>query len=126
MSEILPCPNCESESEYVGGSNSNVDTIFCSKCPLEVSQNEMSYKELLSIWNSLPRRGKKRKEKILKSSNIYSIEWDENNLTVHYNNGTSYKYKEISESVFIEMSEAESAGSFLHQNIKGKYRYEQI
>lgn len=67
-----------------------------------------------------------RNEKIIKSSNIYKIEWDENNLWVHYNNESVYQYKDVPENVSIKMGEAESAGSFLHQNIKGKYRYERI
>jgi len=152
MSEILPCPNCETEAEYIEGSDSSVDTIFCAKCPLEVSQSGMSYGELLSIWNSLPRRKKNHvwqcpdcsidakeylkiddntfeevlNEKILNTSNIYKIEWDKNNLWVHFNNGGVYQYKDIPEKVSIAMGEAESAGSFLHQNIKGKYHYEQV
>lgn len=56
MSEILPCPGCGSEAKYIAGSYSTVPTIWCKDCPLEVSSNGKSYKELLSIWNSLPRR----------------------------------------------------------------------
>ena len=68
----------------------------------------------------------KRKEKIIKSSNIYKIEWDQSNLWVHYNNESVYQYKDIPESISIAVGEAKSAGSFLHRKVKGNYRYERI
>lgn len=66
------------------------------------------------------------KEKIIKSSNIYKIKWDKNNLWVQYNNGGVYQYKDIPEEVSIGLGEAEHAGSFLAREIKGKYRFEQM
>lgn len=69
---------------------------------------------------------KKLKEKIIKSSNIFKIQWDENNLWIYFNNESVYQYKDIPESVSIAVGEAPSAGSYLHRNVKGKYHYERV
>jgi len=86
----------------------------------------LEYEHPSQIKDDLSDLEPKLKEKILKASNVYKIRWDENNLFVHFNNGGVYQYKDIPESVSIGMSEAESPGSYLHLEIKGKYRYEKV
>ena len=66
------------------------------------------------------------KEKILETSNVEKIRWDKNNLFIHFNNGNVYQYFDVPEKVSVEMGNAESPGSFLYQEIKGKYRYSRI
>ena len=66
------------------------------------------------------------KEKILNTSNIEKIKWDETNLWVYFNNGGVYQYLDIPEKVSVELGEAESPGSYMHQEIKGVYRYTRI
>jgi len=68
----------------------------------------------------------KIKEKILDSSNIHKIRWDKNNLFIHFNNENVYQYFDVPEAVSVEMSESESPGSFLHNEIKGVYRYSKV
>ena len=66
------------------------------------------------------------KEKILKTSNINKIRWDENNLFIHFNNEAVYQYFDVPEKVSIGVGEANSPGSYVNREIKGNYRYERI
>jgi hypothetical protein len=66
------------------------------------------------------------KEKILKTSNIYKINWNETNLIVVFNNGNIYQYFDVPERLSISMGEADSPGSFFNREIKGNYRYSRI
>ena len=66
------------------------------------------------------------KEKILNASNIQKIEWDEENLIIHFHNRSKYQYFDIPEKISIELGNAESPGAYLHHEIKGKYRYARI
>ena len=62
------------------------------------------------------------------SSNIESIGYDSNSkiLEVEFTNMSVYRYYEVPEDVYEELMAAESKGSYLHQKIKGVYRYEQV
>ena len=66
-----------------------------------------------------------KNEKILNASNIQKIEWDESNLIIHFQDA-KYQYFDIPEKISIELGNAESPGSYLHREIKGKYRYARI
>lgn len=59
------------------------------------------------------------------SSNIARFAYDEGRevLIVEFNNGATYEYFDVTESVFENMKTASSRGSFLAQEIKGRYRY---
>jgi hypothetical protein len=59
----------------------------------------------------------------VQSSNIKSVEWQEDNtLTVEYNSGT-YKYLGVSKELYESLIKAESKGRFMNENIKGKFPY---
>ena len=62
------------------------------------------------------------------SHNIYSIGYDSNSkvLEIEFDTYTVYRYYEVPEDVYEELMAAESKGSYLHQKIKGLYRYEQV
>ena len=64
----------------------------------------------------------------VESSNIESIGYDSNskNLEIEFNDHSVYRYYEVPEDVYEELMAAESKGSYLHQKIKGVYRYEQV
>ena len=47
-------------------------------------------------------------------------------LNVVYVSGKKYAYKNVPELVYIEMKEALSKGTYLNQNIKGKYPFKKI
>jgi len=66
------------------------------------------------------------REKILNSSNIDKIRWDNNNLFIHFRNGTAYRYFDVPESISIGMSKSESPGSYFKAYIKSNYRYAKI
>ncbi len=59
------------------------------------------------------------------SSNISQIGYDRDTsvLEVEFNNGGTYLYYDVPESVWEEFKGADSKGQFLHQQIKGMYRY---
>ena len=62
------------------------------------------------------------------SSNIQSIGYDPNSntLEVAFQHGGIYQYYNVPEFIYNGIMSAGSKGSYLHQNIKGKYRYRKI
>ena len=61
------------------------------------------------------------------SSNLVSVGYDEgtSTLEVEINSGL-YQYFEVPASVYEELMSSNSKGSYLHQNVKNTYNYEQI
>lgn len=61
----------------------------------------------------------------LNSSQIHSAEYDEDGqtMTVHFHSGGSYHYYGVPQEVFEGLRNAESAGKYLHANVKGVYRH---
>jgi hypothetical protein len=66
--------------------------------------------------------------KYVSSSNIHSIGYDAENqiLEVESNSGGIYQYFGVPEYVYDELMAASSHGTYLHQNIKGRYQYKRI
>lgn len=62
------------------------------------------------------------------SSNIASIGYDKVNniLEVEFHNNSVYQYYAVPESVFIELMNANSHGSYLARYVKGYYHYMRI
>ncbi len=62
------------------------------------------------------------------SSNVESIGYDENSLTlqVEFKNGGVYQYFDVPEELFIGLRDADSVGRYLNANIKGNYRYSKV
>jgi len=64
--------------------------------------------------------------KEVKSSNIKSIGYENENLIVEYLSGTRYLYKKVPVQLYEQFLEAESKGRFMNSNIKGKFEYEKV
>ena len=47
-------------------------------------------------------------------------------LEVEFLNGGIYQYKDVPKDIWEGMKIADSVGSYLHQHIKGNYRYEKV
>ncbi len=62
------------------------------------------------------------------SSNIAAIGYDDGSetLQVEFNSGATYQYFDVPEHIFDAMLESGSKGQFLHQNIKGTYRFSRV
>lgn len=62
------------------------------------------------------------------SSNVAAIGYDmeSSTLQVEFNNGTTYQYFDVPESLFEGLRDADSVGSYLASNIKGIYRFSKI
>lgn len=62
------------------------------------------------------------------SSVIAAYSYDVNSrvLRITYISGIVYEYKNIPESVYIEMKATTAKGVFLNKHIKGKYLFEKI
>ena len=62
------------------------------------------------------------------SSNVASVGYDQNTLTleVEFHSGFVYQYFDVPEAVYQEFMAADSLGRYLNQNIKNSYRYAQI
>lgn len=60
------------------------------------------------------------------SSNIEAIGYDSGSRELHVRflkSGETYVYYEVDEWVFQEFRQADSKGTYLNTNIKGRYRY---
>lgn len=135
---IVHCINLLKKSDELSDSAEDFDEIMelTAKIDLTISAVRLAFKfwkqdsgtleglkKVMEIQNI---KSPEIKEKILETSNIYKIRWDENNLFIHFNNESVYQYFDVPEKVSIEMGNAESPGSFLHHEIKGQYRYSRI
>jgi hypothetical protein len=62
------------------------------------------------------------------SSNVDSVGYDTGTQTleVEFKNGYVYQYFDVPETVYRQMINADSAGQFLINNIKGVYRYARV
>lgn len=60
------------------------------------------------------------------SSNVARIGYENGTLTVLFHSGGVYEYYNVPERVFRDFLTASSVGSYLHQNIIGRYRERRI
>lgn len=62
------------------------------------------------------------------SSNIASIGYDDASATleIEFKNGSIYQYFDVSQREYDGLISADSHGSYLAQNIKGRYRYSRV
>lgn len=62
------------------------------------------------------------------SSNISLLRYDSNAMTleVSFHNGGVYQYFDVPHHEWESFVAAESKGKFLHDNIKGRYRYSKV
>ena len=59
------------------------------------------------------------------SSNIKSVGWDptDKTLAVEFADGSIYHYSDVEKDVHEGLVSAKSVGSYLHKNVKGKYKH---
>lgn len=65
---------------------------------------------------------------ITRSGMISKIAYNESEklLTLTFNSGGAYAYKDVPKEVFDGILAAESAGKYYHAHIKGKYEHERV
>lgn len=63
---LLPCPNCGGAADHYPNSDGQANAIYCQHCPVGVEDSRMTDFELVSVWNSLPRRREPCGERHLK------------------------------------------------------------
>jgi len=52
---------------------------------------------------------------------LTGIAWNKGILTVTMNNGKSYRYADVPETLFDDFAKAESAGKFFGAHVRGKF-----
>jgi hypothetical protein len=64
----------------------------------------------------------------LNSSMLNSADYNsvERELTIEFSNGDEYKYKDVPEEIFVELSASPSAGKYFLAKIKNKFEYEKV
>lgn len=95
---------------------------------------DKDYKEVLKVWRSqnptsTEIKESKNMERIpVQSSNISSIGYnvDSKTLEIEFNDGSIYQYFDVPNPIWESFQNADSKGQFLHQNIKGIYRYSRV
>jgi hypothetical protein len=62
------------------------------------------------------------------SSNVARLSYDEKSSTleVEFLNGSIYQYYDVPQQVWDAFKNATSKGQFMHQNLKGQYRYARV
>lgn len=62
-----------------------------------------------------------------KSSNLASMEYhDDGTLRLVFNAGGVYDYFHVPQPVVNELQQAQSAGTYFHQNIRTNYKFKRI
>lgn len=60
------------------------------------------------------------------SSNVARIGYQNGQLQVDFNSGSSYIYDNVPQEMFTKFQNAPSKGKFLHWEIKGNYPYRKL
>lgn len=62
------------------------------------------------------------------SSNVARISYDSTNSTleVEFLNGSIYQYYDVASNIWEDFKNAGSKGQFIHQQLKGQYRYARV
>ena len=64
--------------------------------------------------------------KKVKSSNIESVGYENENLYIQYQSGTIYKYKNVPKVIYESLIDSDSKGRFMNSEIKNKYLFERL
>lgn len=60
------------------------------------------------------------------SSNVEGVAYEDGDVYVKFLNGSEYKYEGVPASIYQELLNAPSVGSYLNSNIKGSYPYTRV
>lgn len=62
------------------------------------------------------------------SSNVARISYDSSSSTleVEFLNGSIYQYYDVPQNVWEDFKSASSKGQFIHQHLRGQYRYARV
>jgi hypothetical protein len=62
------------------------------------------------------------------STTIRRISYDEKSSTleVEFHNGSSYQYFDVPSQIWEAFKTSDSKGKFIHENLKGHYRYSRV
>lgn len=64
--------------------------------------------------------------KKVKSSNIDSVGYENENLYIQYQSGTIYKYKNVPKVIYESLMDSDSKGRYMNSSIKTKFEYERL
>ena len=64
--------------------------------------------------------------KKVKSSNIDSVGYENENLYIKYQSGAIYKYKNVPKVIYESFIDSDSKGRFMNSEIKNKYLFERL
>jgi hypothetical protein len=67
------------------------------------------------------------RRKIVESSHLYSVGYENGVLEIKFQDGGVYRYYNVPYHVYEELMDADSKGNFFHYNIRTQnYQYEKI
>lgn len=96
----------------------NIEATEKSKIIIDAYDNLKNYQPFLTNKNPCTIR--------VKSSNIYSINYDNNKLQIKFLKGGVYEYYGVPENLFNEFMNASSKGKFARKYIYNNYRFKKI
>ena len=113
--------------------NNDIKCPYCSdeRPKVEKTGKKKKPKRLPVEKEAAPVKKKEKEKpgmvmKSVESSNIGAVGFEGGTLRVKFKNGSEYEYKSVPEEYYEAMMKAKSAGSFLTQNIKGRFRFTKI
>ena len=62
----------------------------------------------------------------VKSSNIDSVGYENENLYIQYQSGAIYKYKNVPKIIYESLMDSDSKGRYMNSSIKTKFEYERL
>lgn len=62
------------------------------------------------------------------SSNVSAVGYDNDTSTlqIRFNDGSLYQYFDVPKPIYVGLLAADSVGKFMHQNVKGAFRYSRV
>jgi hypothetical protein len=60
------------------------------------------------------------------SSNVQDVKRECDDLVVTFKNGSRYRYHGVPDDVYVEYQKAESKGTFISRNLRGRFRTQKL
>lgn len=65
-------------------------------------------------------------EKSYYTGNVREARYDDETLSITFSGGETYRYLNVPSAVALPLFEAESAGKYLNEHVKGKYEVKKV
>jgi len=117
--QIKGVPDKLGTPEQIERIRNSMESRDAAKKALEIGKGEAVEKQLVGPDPYASKSAPKMES--VQSTNVNKIGHDGKNMWVEYKSGQVYRYKDVPEDVFNKAKDADSVGSFLAKNVKGRF-----